>query len=282
MTLKIIIHNIGHGHAVHAFMPNGQSVVVDLGCSDSFSPLDWLRGQTDTIDSLMITHPHGDHVDEILELGRLGFNIRQVWRPKWLTEEDVRSANQSSYSEKLDCYFDMSNNQFTHSIQDDQVVGNPNITGGVSITRHASSDCGTSNINNHSIVSVFEYLGVKVVIPGDNEPPSWNALLEKISFVEAVNGAHVFLASHHGRESGYHSDLFKTISPKLCVVSDGRVQDTDATSRYSGHATGWAVHSNSNNQSRDRNCLTTRTDGYVEIKIGKNEDGGPFLSVNTS
>ena len=282
MTLKIIVHNVGHGHAVHAFTPNGQKVVVDLGCCADFSPLDWLRKQTNTIDSLIITHPHGDHIDEILELDNLGFNVGEIIRPKWLSEKDVRDANQSSYSEKLDCYFDMSNNRFTHPIQDEQQIGNPNVNGGVTISRFASSSCGASKINNHSIVSVFEYLGVKVIVPGDNEPPSWNALLDNKSFVKAVDGAHVFLASHHGRESGYHSDLFKTIKPKLCVVSDGRVQDTDATSRYSGHAAGWGVYSKSNGESKNRNCLTTRTDGYVEIEIGKNADGRPFLSVNTS
>ena len=66
MTLRIYIHNVGHGHAVHAITPNGQHIVVDLGCSDSFSPLEWLKRSTGTIDSLMITHPHGDHIMKFL------------------------------------------------------------------------------------------------------------------------------------------------------------------------------------------------------------------------
>ena len=277
MNLRIIIHNVGHGQSIHAFTPAGEVVVIDLGCSDDGSPLDWLRGETDTIDSLMITHPHGDHIDEILELERLNFDIRQIWRPRWLSEEDVRNANQASYSEELDCYFDMSNNRFIYPILDDQRVGNPDVSRGVSISRHFSSSCGTLNINNHSGVTIFEYLGVKVVIPGDNEPSSWTTLLGQSSFVDAIEGTHVFVASHHGRESGYHSDLFTKIRPKLCIVSDGRVQDTDATSRYSGHAEGWTVLSNSTGESRDRRCLTTRTDGYIEIAIGENNNGNPFL-----
>ena len=281
MTLKIIVHNVGHGHAVHAFTPNGHTIVVDLGCSDSFSPLGWLRKQTDTIDSLMITHPHGDHIDEILELERLGLKVRQMWRPNWLSEEDVRNANQSSYSEKLDCYFDMSDNVFTSAVQHGQLVGDPDVSQGVSFSKYASSDCGVSNINNHSGVAVFEYLGVKVVIPGDNEPASWREILENATFVKAADGAHVFLASHHGRESGYHSELFKTIKPKLCIVSDGRVQSTDAISRYSAHAEGWSVYSKSNQESKSRKCLTTRTDGYVEIEIKKGSNGNPTLAVNT-
>ncbi|AGF76801.1 putative hydrolase (metallo-beta-lactamase superfamily) [Desulfocapsa sulfexigens DSM 10523] len=279
MTLKLFIHDVGHGHAVHAFTPNGQSIVIDLGCSEEFSPLSWLREQTDTIDSLIITHPHGDHIDEILQLE--DFKVRQIWRPKWLPEDDVRKANQSSYTEKLDYYFDISNNRFIHPTKNEKLVGNPDVSSGVTITKHASRDCGTSNINNHSGVVVFEYCGVKVVIPGDNELPSWKSLLSKQNFVDAINGAHLYLSSHHGRESGYHSDLFKIIKPKLCVVSDGRVQNTDAAARYSQHAGGWSVSSKSTGNLKERSCLTTRTDGYIEIEIGKNDDGSPYMSVTT-
>jgi len=281
MTLRIIFHDVGHGQSVHVFTPNGQTIAIDLGCSDDFSPLNWLKGVTKTIDNLIITHPHGDHIDEILDLERLGLNVRQLWRPKWLPEDDVRKANQKNYEKKLDCYFDISNNKFTHPVQKNELVGNPDVSGGVTITKYASKDCGTSNINNHSCVAVFEYKGVKVVIPGDNEPTSWDSLLQNANFVESIRGAYLFMASHHGRASGYSSEVLNTIKPKLCVISDGRVQDTDATNRYSAHASGWAVHCKSKGTSKERNCLTTRSDGFIEVKIGRNENGTPFLSVST-
>ena len=41
-----------------------------------------------------------------------------------------------------------------------------------------------------------------------------------------MNSANIFMASHHGRESGYCADIFEK-KPNLCVVSDGRVQDTE-------------------------------------------------------
>ena len=77
MTLQIFIHNVGHGQAIHAITPSGKTVVIDLGRSSDFSPLEWLRQDTDTIDSLVITHPHGDHIDEFLLLNKMGFKIRQ-------------------------------------------------------------------------------------------------------------------------------------------------------------------------------------------------------------
>lgn len=280
MALEIIVNDVGHGHSIHAFTPNGDCVVIDLGCSANFSPLELLRKKTNTIDSLIISHPHGDHIDEIKLLSDCGFNVRQLWRPSWLTEEEVRSANQKTYAEKLDAYFDLSN-RFIRSVAESQLVGNPSVSGGVEIKKFASRDCGRSGINNHSGVVVFSYLGVKVVIPGDNEPPSWRSLLKNPEFVAATKGADVFLASHHGRASGYLSDLFAKdkLTPRLCLISDGRVQETDATSRYSAHARGWEVGSRSGDDRVERNCLTTRSDGAVHIKIGKNPNGKVYLSV---
>lgn len=282
MSLEIFVHDVGHGHSIHAFTPSGHCVVIDLGCSADFSPLEWLGKQTKTIDSLVISHPHGDHIDEIQLLQAYGFKVRQLWRPKWLTEEEVRKANQKTYAEKLDTYFDLSGG-YTRSLDESEVIGNPSVSGGVTIRQFASDECGRSNINNHSGVVVFDYLGIKVVIPGDNEPASWNALLKNPEFVSAIKGAYVFLASHHGRESGYLSDLFAKdkLAPRLCLVSDGRVQDTDATSRYSAHAQGWKVGSRSSSDRTERSCLTTRSDGTVHIKIGSNPGGASYLSVTT-
>lgn len=277
MTLKFFIHNVGHGQAVHAFTPAGESIVVDLGCSGDFSPLEWLGGATKTIDQLIITHPHGDHVDEFLLLKKLGFTVRQLWRPKWLPKEEVYKQNQPSCKDKLDAYFEMSTS-YSEAIEKNRLVGNPAVSGGVSVETFSSNGCGVSNINNHSGVVVFKYHGVTVVIPGDNEPASWRALLEQPKFVNAIYGANVFMASHHGRESGYCSDIFIS-RPNICIVSDGRPKDTDARHKYTSHAKNWNVRKRKSNTLEERACLTTRDDGYIKIEIGPHSSGKGYLSV---
>lgn len=286
MNLRIIVHDVGHGQAVHAFTPNGQVVVVDLGSSSAFSPLEWLRSQTSTIDSLVVTHPHGDHIDEILGLDYHSFRVRQLWRPKWLADAEVRGANQSAYNAQVNEYLEMSE-KYCHAIAPEEQVGNPAVSGGVSISKYASSGCSRSNINNHSGVVVFEYLGLKVVIPGDNEHPSWQELLYNSEFVRTAGAPDIFMASHHGRQSGYYGRLFDSSQgigkPRLCVVSDGRVQDTDAVDRYSYHARGWRVYSRSDSTSTQRRCVTTRADGWIDIRIGRSTtDGKAVLSVKTA
>ena len=283
MSLRIVVHNVGHGQSIHAFTPSGHVVVVDLGASNTFSPLAWLKSHTSTINSLVITHPHGDHIDEILSLEATGFNVRQLWRPNWLTSDEVRQANQVEYAAKVTRYLEMSE-KYSGAIPPNELVGNPAVTGGVTISMYASQACGRNNINNHSFVVVFDYLGIKILIPGDNEATSWRELLNKPEFVSAAKTPHMLLASHHGRDSGYCAELFDADAgigkPRLCMISDGRVQDTDATGRYRHHARGWVVHSRSGSPSVRRFCVTTRKDGDIDIEVGRRtNDGSVFSSV---
>lgn len=280
MSLNIYIWDVGHGLSVHAFTPVGETIVIDLGVSSYFSPMEILeRKNISTIDMLIISHPHGDHIDEIETLKSKGFFVRQFHRPSWLSNQEVYNANQSSCYDKVRSYIEMSEN-YNEPIPDNALVGSPDVSGGVRIETFYSSDCGHSNINNHSLVTLFEYQGVKVLIPGDNEPASWKSLLEQPYFKNRIKNTSLFVASHHGRESGYHPDLFKEFTPDICVVSDGRVQDTDATSRYSSHASGWLTHHRENKPSKERSCLTTRSDGFVHIKIGKDQGKeNPYMAV---
>ncbi|BDV36719.1 hypothetical protein SS37A_42490 (plasmid) [Methylocystis iwaonis] len=280
MTLRIVVHDVGHGQAIHAFTPDGNVIVIDLGCSADFSPLGWLKGQTKTIDSLVITHPHGDHIDEMLLLKKHGFAVRQLWRPNWLDKKTVYEQNQSTYQGKLDAYFEMSD-RYNGAIAPEELVGNPEATGGVSIRKFASRDCGQSNINNHSGVVVFTYHGITVVIPGDNEPASWKALLKQPDFAKVLSEMDVFMASHHGRESGYCADIFDN-KPNLCIVSDGSVKDTDAAGRYSYHAKGWSVSKRKDQTRSERFCVTTRSDGHIELQIGRNPNGNRFLAASVA
>lgn len=95
-----------------------------------------------------------------------------------------------------------------------------------------------------------------------------------------MTGADLFMASHHGRASGYCTELFADgRKPQLFVISDGRVQDTDATARYYHHAQGWTVHRRSGEKSESRYAVTTRTDGYAHVIAGLNPGSTPYLQV---
>jgi len=117
-----------------------------------------------------------------------------------------------------------------------------------------------------------------MIIPGDNEPPSWNELLERKDFLDAIKGTDILVAPHHGRYSGYSSELFKHINPRLTIISDGRFCDKSATDRYAKRTRGWTVHKRSGGK-EERKCVTTRSNGVIDIEFGKSSDGSRYIQV---
>ena len=118
------------------------------------------------------------------------------------------------------------------------------------------------------------------MIPGDNEAPSWEELLEQPDFKEAISGVDVLVAAHHGRESGFHRPLFDYFTPYITLISDGRVVGTSVTSKYDDVTIGWPVQRRGDGTRRQRKCLTTRNDGIIIVKISPNPSGGRYLDVS--
>ena len=133
-------------------------------------------------------------------------------------------------------------------------------------------------------MTVISYSGLKIVIPGDNEEASWKSLLEQKEFVAAIKGTDIFVASHHGRASGYYGKLFDHFKPKLVVVSDTNHGETSVTGNYTHHAEGWQVDQGRKGTVDEdpRYTLTTRNDGNILIRCGKSESSGRnYLAVST-
>lgn len=195
-----------------------------------------------------------------------------------LSDNAIKNANFNEGGDEINMYLGLLKSYDT-SVDPEITAFHTTNNGGVNFQFFFPAKGSESNINNHSIVTLLEYHGVKILFPGDNEPLSWNELLESQDFTDAIKGTQVLIAPHHGRESGYCTELFDVISPNLVVISDGKFCDTSATARYSTKAIGWNVK-NSNGESKDKKCVTTRDNGVIKIKAGWNQQiNKPYLEV---
>jgi hypothetical protein len=137
-----------------------------------------------------------------------------------------------------------------------------------------------TNLNNRSLLSVIEFEGIKIIIPGDNEYASLELLMKRDDFKNAVKDADILLAPHHGRESAFHQEFVTLVNPRITVISDGSVVNTSANSKYSSKSRGWSVYNKG--VSKDRYLLTTNCDGEIYIDFGRNaSDQKRYLSVET-
>lgn len=276
--LKLVFWDVQHGSSTYIETPNRKRIVQDLGTGSYsndnkiFSPLIYMKDKfkIHDIDCIIITHPHKDHIDDILNLEK--FSLQKFFYPSSINEENIMKKIEKEYpryKELYEKYFDMTNSFFfpIECIKD-FIRGNPlssEDNGGVKIQLFEPK-LGNINVNEDSIVTVISYAGRKIILPGDNGNASFRKLLGKKSFINAIKDADILLAPHHGRKSGYHSDIFDHFRPKLTIISDGASKETSAVKDYHNMSTGLIV------EGEPRYCLTTRNDGVILLKIYENSD----------
>lgn len=278
-NLELVFWDVQHGNATYIKTPNGRHMVIDLGIGSwddnktLFSPLMHLKNRygVKQLDGVTITHPHLDHIDDILNLE--GLSPQTFTRPKHITNQEVMSGVRNQDRAKFERYCKF-NNDYSTPVDSTSIysIDNPNNWGGLRVKEFLSTGCDRKNLNNHSIITVLEYLNTKIVIPGDNERCSLEELMQVEAFRDAVKGSEILLAPHHGRESAYHSEFVTLVNPLLTVVSDGSICDTSANGRYSAKSRGWDVWKNSLSDYQKRYCLTTNSDGEVFVEIKPSDD----------
>lgn len=284
-TSKLIVWDVQHGNAALIRTPNGKSIVIDTGTGShtgrkDFSPLEHLATafKVKELEYLIISHPHLDHISDIELLSR--FKIENKTTLKHLTRKEIIPKNLMARDKNK---FDV----FLSFQKESKIPTKPILIDGVSITVFSPKPKGRTNVNNHSLVVVVEYLGYKIILPGDLESPGFKDLIENDpGFLKSVSNATVLIAPHHGRKAGFYEPFTKAVSPELTIISDGPKVDSSAREKYTSASSGRSVSKvlkakNRNPKNETRYALSTNQDGYVLIEIGKQPSGKRFFKVKT-
>lgn len=273
--VEMSIYDVQMGLAVHVKAPNGKYIVIDLGAGegDNYSTLK--KRIFDKVGCMVITHPHLDHISDIKNLkyadpGTL-YCVRSI-------STDVIMARATPETKHIFQQYVNVCGEYVPPVS----VGHPDDPevssnyGGLKMAFFCDDTCDISNFNNFSIITVFEFGGIKAVVCGDNELESLEKLMGQHEFREAISGAYVLVAPHHGRKSSYYKEFVECVNPYLTIISDGKYTDSSAVKEYSEASQGWAVYDNGYQE--ERKCLTTRRDGNIRVVFGCNTDR-KFLQV---
>ena len=111
---------------------------------------------------------------------------------------------------------------------------------------------------------IAQFGAFKILFAGDLEVAGWRRLLTIPSFGQDVQNVSVFVASHHGRESGCCTELFELFRPQLVIISDDERQydSQDTDDWYRTRCTGAVFVTNER-----RYVATTRKDGSMRIHV---------------
>lgn len=105
-------------------------------------------------------------------------------------------------------------------------------------------------------------------------------MLKLAEFRRMLGQIDVLVASHHGRESGYCSEVFDHCRPRAVIMSDKAIvhETQGMTQTYRNHVI--KHHPNGvrvSTTNKNRRVLTTRRDGWIQFEVF---DNGSF-NINT-
>jgi len=273
--VDVTIFNVGQGNCILADFPrtiNERRVnaVIDCG-GDSGLDLasDYLRRANVTaIDNLIITHPHKDHILDIVNVYKK-FPPSVFTRNKHITREKVKDENSEIFTsdkEMIETYFTINGTYQT------QVTGieNPknSIWGGGAYFEYFKKSDLTLSLNNLSLVSFLVFGEQAILFGADMEKEGWELLLQESGFKELLRKTTILVAPHHGLDSAFCSDLFGEglMNPKLTIVSDGSVRSTSVTGKYDQITSGLWIPKKDTGRIFKK-VLTTRQNGTIIVRI---------------
>lgn len=278
--LQILIFNVGAGQCIFV-RPTHQhdhAQLIDcgsMGGNDGFNPILYIKNNNwlpnNELGNLIITNYDHDHFSFINDL-HSNFKIKTTRLPKNISSTELKSIK-TEITDQLD--------KVCH-LKDTYTFPASNWTPVYQVhSFHLDQSDLESGINtNHLSQIIFlEYANSKICIAGDIENTVWQKLLSKQEVQEHLRSTNTLVAPHHGRENGYHQDIFQYCSPEAIIISDKPLQygtQDGMASKYANHVVSGITFSDGT----VRKVFTTRSDGHILIDLTK--DGNRYYTPNFS
>jgi beta-lactamase superfamily II metal-dependent hydrolase len=248
--------------------------MIDSGDAADWRPSTHLRHglRRTRLDYLFITNADQDHMSDLHGLWEAGIDIGVLHRnpdppPAVLRSMKLQGGPLTKDIERYLSIHEGYNQPVTEPFD--------GYMGGITARTYFNSYPTFTDTNNLSCAVFIAYAGFKILFPGDLERQGWLALLDRANFRAELAGIAVLVASHHGRESGYCSEVFDHCQPRAVVMSDKAiVHDTQQMARAyhyqvaKNHPNGVYVSTTD----KRRHVLTTRRDGHIEFIVLDNGD----------
>jgi len=264
---RIIVWDVGHGSSI-SIQTDSKSAMLDLGANTEteFSPIKFTKAiwGIKALDYLVISHPHVDHIRDILNLDKLP---PQVLRAKTVDEKKLIPSDVKAPDRAILEAFLKLKSGFNTAVSPDKDPRTASWGSPGYFTCYSVDADWETEPNNTSIVTFFKLSNFTFLYPGDIESKGWEELLKNDDFVNDLKTTSVFVASHHGREVGFSQEALEIARPQLVVVSDSWFKETSITSKYSNQTSGFTVEDKNKDVSEKRKVVSTRNDGRIVVNV---------------
>jgi len=205
--LKVHVIDVGQADSIFIELPNKETMLIDAGNnSDDETVVNYINELNyDTINYLIGTHPHEDHIgglDTVINT----FNIQNIYMPKVVystkTYEDVLLAVKNK------------------GIKINNVKAGTNIidSKNLKIDIIAPANNYYVSTNNYSAVVKITYNDKSFLFMGDAENLSEDEITSNVK-------ADVIKIGHHGSSTSTSNEFLSKVSPNYAIISVGENND---------------------------------------------------------
>jgi competence protein ComEC len=215
---------VGKGNMALVQFSNGINMLIDSKLSpDRPTPLEYLKAQIKKLHFVVITHPHQDHITGLKDICEY-YKPEYMWHNgRYFKPDPV--YDDWSYYEALRggkhgfCRPSAVRNGHTATIGDAKLE----VLGPTSPFLEGTPE----DENNNGIILRISAGLSSFLLTGDTQEEQWETLnLDELGKVTT------FLASHHGRDSGFCEKVLRVMQPQIILISDGEAAEGDATEKY--------------------------------------------------
>ncbi len=256
--MRFEILNVEHGFCAYAIGKDGSVLLFDCGHGSENRPSTYLPAMGITgIRRFFVTNYDEDHISDLVAVRR-SLNIEVLTRNTSMTSSIIRSLKTPPISPAMNELLGMIDSYFGSAGPRQRL--DPD---GLKTRCFVNDYPKFKDTNNLSLLTFLAVDSTMFALGGDLERAGWLALLEDPQVLQCLAQTHVFVASHHGRESGYCPEVFHFCKPSLIVMSDGPIQHNSQrmASTYAHHASGEKFLTPSGHEWRK--VVTTRNDGNL-------------------
>ena len=207
--LHVTFLDVGQGDATLIVTPSGRQVLVDGGPDQAV--VHGLGARLPfydrNLDAVALTHPHGDHLNGLLEvLDRYDVDLFLHRSADYPTAEYARWEQALAQRDGRSAVLEA---QQGHRI----ALGD----GVVLEVLHPGPITLEGQTNNNSLVLRLSYRDIVFLLTGDVEDPVESAMLARGAPLDAT----VLKVGHHGSDTSTSAPFLDAVSPSLAVISVG-------------------------------------------------------------
>lgn len=208
--LKVHFLDVGQADCIFIQLPDGKTVLIDGGNKEDWTFINkYLQNQKiKTIDLLIATHPHEDHIGSLPNVIK-GYQIGNIYMPK-------ATANTKVFEDLL-----LAIKSKGYKINTAAAGIKAVDTKDVKLSFIAPNSTSYDELNNYSAVVKLTYKNNSFVFAGDAEDISEEEIMKKGIDLKAD----VLKVGHHGGRTSTTKRFLAKVSPKYAIISVGKDND---------------------------------------------------------